>query len=207
VGYDLHTTRRKDWSGVGRDISVEEWLAYVDKDPELSLSSEGGPCSAKWSGKSKHPYPWLDWFHGNIYTNNADEALIEKMVAIARALRAHVQGDDGEIYESGYTPPVLPKVSVLDRLRNWLIALRPTPRIKEIAPSFQVGDRVLDVYGKETTGVEIDPKSNHGLGKVKVRYDDGRKESFMLAGSGLSPRVGAGASNEFLPRGLKKHYP
>ena len=34
---------------------------------------------------------------------------------------------------------------------------------------------------------EIDSKSNHGLGKVKVRYDDGREMSFMLAASGLSP--------------------
>jgi hypothetical protein len=40
-------------------------------------------------------------------------------------------------------------------------------------------------------------------GKLTVwaqRYDDGREVSFMLAGSGLSPRVGASTSNEFLPR-------
>jgi hypothetical protein len=53
-----------------------------------------------------------------------------------------------------------------------------------------VGDRVLDVFRKETTVVEIDPKSNHGLGKVKVRYDDGRELSLVLRGSGLSPLHG-----------------
>jgi len=85
VGYDLHITRRKDWVGSCRDISVEEWLAYVDNDPEFSLSPKDGRHFAKWSGNSKHTDPWLDWFHGNIHTKNPDEALIEKMVAIARA--------------------------------------------------------------------------------------------------------------------------
>jgi hypothetical protein len=185
VGYDLHITRRRDWSGTGRDIRVEEWLAYVDNDPELSLSPEDGPSFARWSRNSEHTDPWLDWFHGNIYTKNPGEALIEKMVGIARVLGARVQGDDGEIYQSGYAPPIQPKASVLDHLRNRLPALRPTPPIKEIELPFQVGDRVLDVYGKETTVVEIDSKSNHGLGKVKVRYDDGRELSLMLRSSGL----------------------
>jgi hypothetical protein len=187
VGYDLHITRRKDWSQAGHDITAEEWLAYVQKDPELSLSPEDGPYFAKWSGESKYPDPWLDWTEGNIYTKNPDEALIDKMAAMARELRALVQGDDGEIYQSGHEPPVYPRPSALDRLRNWMRALRPAPPIREIIPPFQVGDRVMDVFHREATVTEIDAKSNHGLGKVKVRYDDGREMSFMLAASGLSP--------------------
>jgi hypothetical protein len=187
VGYDLYITRRKNWSEAGRDISLEEWLAYVQKDDELSLSLGDAPGFAKWSGKSKLTDPWLDWSSGNVYTKNPDGPLVDKMIVIARALGGQVQGDDGEIYQSGYDSPIHPKPSVLDRLRNWVHALRPAPPIQQTELPFKVGDRVLDVFRKETTVVEIDLKSNHGLGKVKVRYDDGREVAFMLGGSGLTP--------------------
>lgn len=186
MAYDLHITRRKDWSESGHDITAEEWLAYIDKDAELSLSAENGPYFAKWSGKSKYPDPWLDWRHGNIYTKNPDEALVDKMVAIARELNARVQGDDGEIYHSGHEPPVYPQSSPLERFRNWLRALRPMRPLKPVEPPYQVGDRVVDAFHKEATVVELDPKSNHGLGRVKIRYDDGREASFMLVASGFS---------------------
>jgi len=42
MGYDLHITRRKDWSLSGNDIAAAEWLAYVAQDPELSLWPENG---------------------------------------------------------------------------------------------------------------------------------------------------------------------
>lgn len=36
MGYDeLHITRRKEWSEAGHDITAEEWLAYIDKDPSF----------------------------------------------------------------------------------------------------------------------------------------------------------------------------
>jgi hypothetical protein len=103
MGYDLHITRRKNWSSSGNDIAAE-WLAYVAQDPELSLWPENSPYMARWSGKSKHSDPWLDWFQGNVYTKNPDEALIDKMIHIARALNAKVQGDDGEIYQREESP-------------------------------------------------------------------------------------------------------
>ena len=195
MGYDLHITRRKDWSGTGRDIRAEEWLAYVKADPELSLSPKDGPYFARWSGKSKYPGPWLDWHRGTVYTKNPDEPLVDKMVAIAHELRAHVQGDDGEIYQSGHEPPSHPRPSILDRLRKWVRARGPAPCIVERMPPFKVGDRVLDIFGKETTVVQIDSKSNHGLGEVRVRYDDGREITFMVAASGLSPLQQRESSN------------
>ncbi len=65
MGYDLHITRRKDWSESGHDITAGEWLAYIDK-AELSPAANIGPYFAKWSGKSKYPDAWLDWRHGSI---------------------------------------------------------------------------------------------------------------------------------------------
>jgi hypothetical protein len=188
MGYELHITRAKSWAqNTKHRISAQEWLAYVAKDPELSLSRDGGSYFVKWSGKSKLNEPWLDWRNGNIETKSPDEALIDKMVAIARELGATVQGDDGEIYQSGHEPPRHPQPSVLDHLRYKLRALLPARPLKEIDPPFRVGDRVVDTFHHIATVIEIDPKSNHGLGKVKVRYDDGRETSSMLVAPGLSP--------------------
>jgi hypothetical protein len=187
VGYDVHITRRKDWSQAGKEITAEEWLAYVKQDSELSLFPQNGPYCTRWSGGSKHVDAWLDWSKGNVYTRNPDERLIDKMVAIARSLDARVQGDDGEIYQSGSEPPTQAQPSVLDRLRNWLRPLRPAPRTKEVTRVFRVGDRVLDAFRKEAIVVEISSKSTDGLAKVKVRYADGREATFALAASGLSP--------------------
>lgn len=187
MGYDLHITRAKSRADNSRHcISSEEWLAYVEKDPELTLSLENGPYFAKWNGKSECPDPWLDWSDGDIYTKNPDATLIDKMVAIAHELHATVRGDDGETYVSGHKAPLYPQLSVFDRLRNWLQRRRPAPPIKRIDPPFKVGDRVLDIFHRETTVIEIDSEPNHGMGKVKVRYDDGREVSVALAASGLT---------------------
>lgn len=188
MGYDLHITRARSWpQNASEEISAAEWLAYVQRDPELSLFPENGPYFTRWSGKSNYPDPWLDWSGGNIHTKNSDAALLNKMVAIARELGARVQGDDGEIYRSAEVPPIYPKPSALDRVNNWFRALRPAPPVHEIVSPFQAGDRVLDAFNKEATVIEIAPRSNHGLGKVRVRYDDGREAAFMLAASGLTP--------------------
>ena len=49
---------------------------------------------------SKYPSAWLDCVRGNIYTKNPDEPILAKMLQIAVALGARVQGDDGEFYRS-----------------------------------------------------------------------------------------------------------
>lgn len=103
----------------GNDITVPEWLAYVARDPELSLWPENGSYMARWSGKSKDSDAWLDWFKGNVYTKNPDEALIEKMIHIAHELGATVQGDDGETYPTKHTAPN-PSQSMLGRLKDRL---------------------------------------------------------------------------------------
>ncbi len=104
MGYDLHITRAASWSeNAGAEISSDEWLALVERDPELTLEPANGPFFARWAGPSRYPDPWLDWFSGNVYTKNPDSALLRKMVALAAALGAQVQGDEGEVY-SGDEP-------------------------------------------------------------------------------------------------------
>ncbi len=126
MGYDLHITRREDWSDEGFDITAEEWVQYVHKDPELKIKGVNGPCYAVWSGQSEHSEPWLDWANGQIYAKNPDSPLIDKMIAIAKQLGATVQGDDGEIYDEKssessaprplQSPPSTPKKGFWGRL-------------------------------------------------------------------------------------------
>ncbi|MCA9419072.1 MAG: hypothetical protein KC917_22550 [Candidatus Omnitrophica bacterium] len=50
MGYDLHITRAEEWIyNEGREISKEEWLAYVESDPELSLVPKNGDCFTDWN--------------------------------------------------------------------------------------------------------------------------------------------------------------
>jgi hypothetical protein len=99
MGYDLHITRAKwHYMNEGAWIAADEWLAYVERDPELRLAGFNGEYFTLWSGGRKDPEPWFDWFDGNVYTKNPSEPVIDKMIAIAKALGGKVQGDEGEIY-------------------------------------------------------------------------------------------------------------
>ena len=41
MGYDVHITRKEEWSGDdGPDISREEWLGYVETDNSMRLDRE-----------------------------------------------------------------------------------------------------------------------------------------------------------------------
>ena len=100
MGYELHITRADSWSeNEGHWVTLDEWLAYVEADPELSLFPENGEAFAIWSGKASYEEPWLDWFEGNISTKGPDRAVLGKMLKIASDLGARVQGDEGELYD------------------------------------------------------------------------------------------------------------
>ena len=106
MGYDAHITRAEFWPDTaGHEIAAEEWLALVDADPELERWPENGPYFARWRGESTLTDPWLDWRSGEVYTKSPDPSLLAKCCAIALALGARVQGDDGEEYELGPDGP------------------------------------------------------------------------------------------------------
>src|SRR4029077_14164941 len=100
MAYQLYITRRKFRYDDGDDIPAEEWLRFVQSDPELRHMPELGKYYARGCGRSRNPEPWLDWFDGNIYSKGPDEAILGKMLQIAAALNAKVQGDSEEIYRS-----------------------------------------------------------------------------------------------------------
>ena len=105
MGYDLYITRAEEhFSTQGKEITPEEWLDIVERDPTLRLRGERSwPYEAIWMGdeacgKSSYPEPWLNWRSGYIYSKSPDKPLIRKMILIARQLDAKVQGDDLEAY-------------------------------------------------------------------------------------------------------------
>lgn len=93
-------------------ISLDEWRTYVRSDPELSwegvakvasperrmVLSVAGDGMVTWL---KHPEAvavWFDFIGGRIVVNGADDAVIQKMVQIAKQLNASVFGEEGESY-------------------------------------------------------------------------------------------------------------
>ena len=118
MGYDVHVTRKKDWSDKsGEEISLTEWLAHVEGDPELRLDGyaeaglgNGGvlhvddPSMAVWIAHPEHGVrdgmAWIWLSHGNLQAKNPDGPMLKKLWDIAQLLDAKVQGDDGELYDS-----------------------------------------------------------------------------------------------------------
>jgi len=118
VGYDVHITRKEDWSDTaGPTITREEWLTYVGDDKSMKLECEavisndrGEAFSVQdetlavwkdWSGRvDGKNEAWMWSSGGNVMAKNPDGAILGKMFLIADALGGKLQGDEGEIYNS-----------------------------------------------------------------------------------------------------------
>ena len=100
MGYDLHITRRKLWLDDNDDITLDEFISHVRNDPEFRYPGVNGDDYADWRSPKSGYESWLCWSSGQIDTKNPEPEFIDKMVAVARTLRAKVQGDDGEVYLS-----------------------------------------------------------------------------------------------------------
>jgi len=99
VSYDIHITRKKYWSdSEGPMISLDEWISYVERDPEIVHDDENEAEDFLYVA---HPEgPWALWWNprGEIMTSSVDDATMAKLIAIALALEARVLGDDDEQY-------------------------------------------------------------------------------------------------------------
>lgn len=124
MGYHLHITRKaKGWNDAEdpATISRAEWLAYVASDPEMALNDcsvdpqygqpdaagraydnqmEGLAAWLKHSGAGlKGEYVWFGHEQDRVTVEGPDEETLGKMLAVAQALGARVQGDDGEYFD------------------------------------------------------------------------------------------------------------
>ena len=112
MSYDLHITRKEFWADEeGAVITVEEWMNYLAGDPQLRPLPNVENYKVTFNINSISPEAWLEWDEGEIRTTGADEWIIAKMILIATALDAKVQGDEGEIYASGVYREYIAKLS------------------------------------------------------------------------------------------------
>lgn len=102
VGYDLHITRRAEWSdpGSGPPITRGEFERVVLGDARFRRDDGLGPDYAVLVKKSRgtDDSPWLCWQDGQILTKSPPRSFIRLAVEIAGKLNARVVGDDDEGY-------------------------------------------------------------------------------------------------------------
>ena len=114
MGYDIHITRKQDWFEDEPQISAEEWSAYIASDPSMRLDGYAEASTpdgvlryendglAVWIGYSRHGaggnMAWFDFRNGDVVIKNPDPEILKKMWSVAQALKAKVQGDEGETY-------------------------------------------------------------------------------------------------------------
>ena len=79
---------------------LDEFVGFVRADAEFSYPGRMGDDSADWRSPKNGYESWLTWADGQAYTKNPEPEFIDKLVGVALALRAQVQGDDGEVYLS-----------------------------------------------------------------------------------------------------------
>jgi hypothetical protein len=182
MGYDLHITRKCEWSDEeGPVITEGEWRNIIAGDSELALDTET-ICDeyvfATWNGERGA----LAYHDGEITGKNPENPLIWKMVRIAKMFGAHVQGDDGEIcredgsslYPQGAVSEGN-RSSLLSRIASWF-GPKQAARGRQNIPAFSVGQRVKNVWGDLGTITAVDRHARAGLGRLCVRLDDGREQ-------------------------------
>lgn len=102
VGYDLHITRRTEWSDPesGPPITREEFERVVFGDDSFRRDGGLGPDYAVLVKKpcGAADAPWLCWQNGEITAKNPSRPLIRVAAVMAAAINARVVGDDGEEY-------------------------------------------------------------------------------------------------------------
>jgi hypothetical protein len=192
MGYELHITRKANWVDEdGPMISLHEWQRVIEEDEDLSPYEDvGEEDRGKVASYAEYEGALL-WDRGEVRSKNPDQALIIKMVALAATLGARVQGDDGEVYRAGGTsfqlgsPATESKPGFVTHVRGWLRARRVGRELQQAAPAFVVGSRVRDSLGYLGTVLEVDRRANGGLGRVVVRFDDGREQCVAYVASGL----------------------
>jgi hypothetical protein len=116
MGYDVHITRADPWTDSEADpITVEQWLDYVEQDPEMRWKGRAeaaapngdvirveSPGLSVWTAYSGNNLngnlAWFHWGRGRVIVKNPDSEVLGKMKRIAEYFKANVVGDDGESY-------------------------------------------------------------------------------------------------------------
>jgi hypothetical protein len=126
MGYEVHITRKAaSWGDAHDDaaISLAEWQKYVANDPEMRVDNFLSPSNrtsvpTNWEAAGASIWvPYSKNGRGDYYArfihqgdritvSQPDEEIVGKMLLVAYALQARVQGDDGEYFDEYNAQPV-----------------------------------------------------------------------------------------------------
>jgi hypothetical protein len=197
MGYYVYITRAKHWLE-NEDCKIPEktWDDYVDDDPSLWVGPES------MNGDEDVPM-WIDhprcdeipiWYEaGNICAKNPDRPTIEKLIEIADALNAQVQGEEGEVYSGDSPEPYYFEPTPTERIsgafgnlywRAQMVFQRSHTERK--SHSYKLGDRVRDIHQREGTVVELGHQTEM-LPTVTVQFDNGQLLKILDDESFLEP--------------------
>lgn len=183
MGYDLHITRREDWTDeTGPEISLEEWNELVERHSATDVVRGA-----------------LYWERGEVIAKNPDVALVRQMVAMAERLGGRVQGDDGEIYDPdgtaqrGQEPQPARPANLFSSAANWLRSRRSARDWQADQSQFVVGSRVRDARGRRGVVIQVDRVAEQGMGRFRVRFDDGVEVAFALIAPGVEVEKSGGS--------------
>ncbi len=116
MGYEVYITRKETWFDEDGDaISLDDWLAYVERDPDMradayaeATTPDGStirmedPGIAVWTAYSGHDdtgnMAWFMHREDCVSVKNPDVEIMRKMHTIATALGGSLQGEEGEQY-------------------------------------------------------------------------------------------------------------
>ena len=187
MGHAVFVTRRKHWhDSAGESIPVVEWRSVVEGDPELQWGPELGENAAVWKSGPEAEVEWVDLEGGNLEVKNPSAALLAKLVSIAVLLRAHVEGEEGEGYESSGVVLPPPPPTWAERVVSLFSSLKALFAPAEAPdPGFGVGARVRGLRGRLGTVTTVNLRAEHGLGCIIVQYDSGQSESYSAVAHGL----------------------
>lgn len=197
MGYDIHITRAKRWDDSGRrPVLAHEWQACVSADDELERADGVEARTAHSAAKDEELAVWrlhpsgvpvlFRYSGGQILVERPDEPTVAKALAVARRLNAWVQGDDGETLDDASPAPRAAALSLVQRWTAWRDRWWRSQASPPIAPPFAPGDRVRDPWHREGSVLAVDVAANHGLGLVRVQWDDGREIAYTAVGHGLT---------------------
>jgi hypothetical protein len=104
MSFQVYIVRQTDYKDPLEEsnISLEEWVQYINSDAELGLLSEEGPGFCQWLEHPKADVPWFDYAYSKIYTKYPDRQTLGKMIRISKALNARVRSDDFEYYDETF---------------------------------------------------------------------------------------------------------
>jgi hypothetical protein len=99
MGYDIHITRKQDWSeGNNNHISLDEWQNYITSQNDFYEEDSNADLLKIFVWKHSLGLTPFIYSEGNISIKNPNDKELQKALEIAQFLNAEVQGDDGEIY-------------------------------------------------------------------------------------------------------------